>query len=147
MKRLAWIICPLWCISSLTQGYAHVSSIDVTGAMPGVLVTATRYEHEDAAWSGLMDEVVVTAKGPGNDDLALDGLMDTIVVSASRTKGADIVGAGVLTTMKKNISLLSGMNEEDMAKSLTRLIYAYTALFIAAVGAFIWCVVVYYQSH
>ena len=147
MRRLAWIICPLLCISFLTQGYAHVSSINVAGVMPEVLVTATRYENEDAAWGGLMEEVIVTAQRPGDEDLALNGLMDTITVHASRSREDEVLATGVLTTMKNNISLLSSMNEKDITQSLTRLVYAYTALFITAVAAFIWCVVLYHQSQ
>ncbi len=54
------------------------------GRMPEVVVSATRYEHEDEAWAGLMPEVVTVAQRYEDEDDAWTGMMPETIVCAPR---------------------------------------------------------------
>jgi len=138
-RQSPWPICTL-VISLLFIG--HAFSIDGIGDMPEVLVTAPRYEYEDAAWSGLMDEVVVAAQRPANEDPAWSGLMDTVVATATRYEGDEIITADASTLTKMN-QAHSGMKEEHTVRPLTRLVFVYGVLFVVALITLIWSMVAF----
>jgi len=46
---------------------ANGTSMEYVGLMPEVVITAPRYEYEDAAWSGMMPETVTTAPRHSNE--------------------------------------------------------------------------------
>jgi hypothetical protein len=52
-----------------------------SGLMTEIVVTAPRYEREDAAYSGMMEEVVVSAPRLIEDDL---GMIPEVLVTADR---------------------------------------------------------------
>jgi len=127
------------CLLMLWHG--QTPSLNSVGSMPEVIISAPRYEYEDEAWSGMVEEVVVTAQQPHPKDQTGSGLMDTVVVTASRYEGDEIITADALTTMKVNRAH-SGMSEEHIARSLTRLVFVYGALFVVALVTLIWSMMV-----
>lgn len=136
MNRLStWPIGTMLVISLLIVG--HAFSVNVIGGMPEVLVTAPRYEYEDAAWSGLMDEVVVTAQRPASDDLAWSGLMDTVVVTATWYAGDETMTADASTAMKMN-QKHSDIKPKSITRQLTRLVFVYGVLFALALVTLFW---------
>jgi len=68
--------------------------IDSNGVVDEVVVTASRYAHEDVAWSGMMPEVVAAASR--YHSRAEMGTIDEIVVNASRYAHEDIAWSGLM---------------------------------------------------
>jgi hypothetical protein len=44
----------------------NLQELDSVGMVPGITVTAPRYEYQDEAWLGLIEEVVVEARRPSS---------------------------------------------------------------------------------
>jgi cytoskeletal protein CcmA (bactofilin family) len=59
------------------------------GSLPAVEVTASRYAHEDVAWSGLMPAIEVTAARYENEDIAWAGMLSPVQVIANKITGHD----------------------------------------------------------
>jgi hypothetical protein len=73
---------------------AQTIGTDANGSLDTVVVTAPRYEHEDAAWSGLVPTVVTTA---ARYHTAVQmGMMDEVVVSAPRYELEDVAWSGLM---------------------------------------------------
>ena len=66
-----------------TGGYSYI------GSLPAVEVTATRYTHEDIAWSGLMPAVEVAATRYENEDIAWAGMLSPVQVVANKLTAID----------------------------------------------------------
>lgn len=77
---------------------AQTISIDASGMLDTVVVTAPRYEHEDAAWSGLMPAVVTTA--PRYHTSAEMGMMDEVVATAPRYEHEDVAWCGLMPEVR-----------------------------------------------
>jgi hypothetical protein len=73
---------------------AQAISINANGMTDTVVANALRYEHEDAAWSGLMPTVVVSAQRYHTP--ADMGMMDEVVVAAPRYAHEDVAWTGLM---------------------------------------------------
>ncbi len=69
-------------------------TIDASGTVDTVVVSAPRYEAEDAAWAGLMPAVTVTA--PRYYSPAEMGMMDQVLVTAPRYAYEDVAWSGLM---------------------------------------------------
>ncbi|MGB3341187.1 MAG: hypothetical protein WBB37_06870 [bacterium] len=61
------------------------------GRLPEIVITATRYEGEDMAYSGMLPEIVITA--PRGPEI---GMLDEVVITETRYEGEDIAYSGML---------------------------------------------------
>jgi len=77
---------------------AQTIGIDANGMLDTVVVTAPRYEYEDAAWSGLMPAVVTTA--PRYHTSAKMGMMDEVVATAPRYEHEDVAWSGLMPEVR-----------------------------------------------
>lgn len=77
---------------------AQTIGTDANGMLDTVVVTAPRYEHEDAAWSGLMPAVVTTA--PRYHTAAETGMMDEVVATALRYEHEDVAWSGLMPEVR-----------------------------------------------
>ncbi len=78
---------------------ADDTSMEHTGQMPEVVITAPRYEYEDEAWAGLMPETVATAPRYEYEDAAWSGLMPETIATAPRhsdERAPNVVMADIL---------------------------------------------------
>ena len=77
-------------------------TIDASGMVDTVVVTAPRYEAEDAAWAGLMPAVTVTA--PRYYSPAEKGMMDEVVATAPRYAYEDVAWSGLMPEIRVTAS-------------------------------------------
>jgi sporulation protein YlmC with PRC-barrel domain len=61
------------------------------GRLPEIVVTATRYEGEDIAYSGMLPEIVITA--PRGPEI---GMLHEVVIAEKRYEGEDIAYSGMV---------------------------------------------------
>ena len=77
---------------------AQTIGIDANGMLDTFVVTAPRYEYEDAAWSGLMPAVVTTA--PRYHTAVETGMMDEVVATAPRYEHEDVAWSGLMPEVR-----------------------------------------------
>lgn len=90
-RYLLMVMCIVGLCSFAGPESSERMTIDRTGLLPEVVITASRYQYEDDAWSGLMPELMVTAPRFEYEDDAWSGLMSEVTVTASRygAEGSD----------------------------------------------------------
>ncbi|UCD06047.1 MAG: hypothetical protein JSV98_02110 [candidate division WOR-3 bacterium] len=88
-RYLLMVMCIVGLCSFAGPESSDRMTIDRTGLLPEVVITASRYQYEDDAWSGLMPELVVSAPRFEYEDDAWSGLMSEVTVTASRYGAED----------------------------------------------------------
>ncbi len=98
-RYLLIVICIIGLYSFAVSESSEKTAINGTDLLPDVVITASRYQYEDDAWSGLMPEVTVTAPRFEYEDDAWGGLMPEVVVTAYRFEYEDDAWSGLMPGM------------------------------------------------